>query len=303
MAGSDRRIIVGLGELLWDMLPSGRQLGGAPANFAYISTLLGNEGTVASRVGNDPLGEEAVEHLKKLGVGTAYIQRDAEHATGTVQVELDKAGQPRFEIARGVAWDYAEWSEDWRQLAGRTDAVCFGSLAQRSEPSRATIRKFLASVRKDAVRVFDVNLRQEFYDAALLAESIKLADVVKLNHEELPRIMHALGLEHRDELSSADRLATMHSLKLICVTRGGQGSLVIAGGTLDVHPGYRVRVADTVGSGDAFTAALVTEYLRGAAPVEMNDVSNRMGAWVASHSGAMPTPGKEGIRAELARIQ
>jgi len=293
--------IVGLGELLWDMLPTGRQLGGAPANFAYISNLLGNEGIVASRVGNDDLGDAAVRQLSAIGVNTGSIQRDASHATGTVRVEVDHAGQPKFEIGESVAWDFLEWTSSWQTLAAEADAICFGSLAQRAETSRTTIRKFLGATRNDAVRVFDVNLRQAFYSREVLAESMQAADIVKLNHEELPRIMELFGIPQREEIAAADALAEQHHLKLICVTRGCRGSLLIREGSRDEHPGYQVRVADTVGAGDAFTAGLVREYLRGTSLRVMNETANRVGAWVASQVGAMPSPGED-IERELARI-
>jgi fructokinase len=294
--------IVGLGEILWDMLPEGKQLGGAPSNFAYISTLLGNEGVVASRIGNDALGRDAVQRLAKLGVGTASIQTDPVHPTGTVLVEVDQAGQPRFEIAEGVAWDFLEWTPAWQHLAAQSDAICFGSLAQRAPTSRATIAQFLGAAKKDAVRIFDVNLRQAFYSKEILAESMKLADIVKLNHEELPRIMQMFGLQHRDESASADSLVELHGLKLICVTRGCRGSLLINQHMRDEHPGYRIQIGDAIGAGDAFTAALVYEYLQGAPLTRMNETANRMGAWVASRVGAMPVPSEGRIEEELSHI-
>ena len=299
---NQRYKIVGLGEILWDMLPDGKQLGGAPANFAYISALLGDEGVVASRVGRDSLGNGAVAQLAALGVTTGFVQSDTVHPTGTVQVEVDHAGQPKFEIAEGVAWDFLEWTPDWQKLAAQADAICFGSLAQRAATSRATIRKFLGATQKGAVRVFDVNLRQAFFSQEVLVESMKVADIVKLNHEELPRIMQVFGLEHRDEIASADSLMELHHLKLICVTRGCRGSLLISQQGLNEHPGYRIRVADAIGAGDAFTAGLVHEYLRGSSLPEMNETANRVGAWVASRVGAMPSPGEGGIRNEMVRI-
>jgi fructokinase len=299
---SKRYKIVGLGEILWDMLPNGKQLGGAPSNFAYISTLLGNEGIVASRIGRDALGNEAVQRLTKLGVGTASVQADPVHPTGTVQVEVDHAGQPKFEIAEGVAWDFLEWTPAWQHLAAQSDAICFGSLAQRAPTSRATIRQFLGAAKKDAVRIFDVNLRQQFYSNEVLAESMKLADIVKLNHEELPRIMQMFELPHRDEVASADSLVELHGLKLICVTRGCRGSLLINHRSLDEHPGYRIQIGDAIGAGDAFTAALVYEYLQGVPLTRMNETANRMGAWVASRVGAMPVPRDGGIQYELSHI-
>ncbi len=299
---NERYKVVGLGEILWDMLPNGKQLGGAPANFAYISTLLGAEGIVASRVGSDSLGNEALQQLAALGVTTGFVQSDTVHPTGTVQVEVDHAGQPKFEIAEGVAWDFLEWTPDWQKLAAQADAICFGSLAQRAATSRATIRKFLGATQKGAVRVFDVNLRQAFFSQEVLVESMKVADIVKLNHEELPRIMQVFGLEHRDEIAAADSLMELHHLKLICVTRGCRGSLLIRQQGLNEHPGYRIRVADAIGAGDAFTAGLVHEYLRGSSLPEMNETANRVGAWVASRVGAMPSPGEGGIRNEMVRI-
>jgi fructokinase len=297
-----RSKVIGLGEILWDVLPSGKQLGGAPSNFAYISTLLGSEGIVASRIGNDSLGSEAVQRLTALGVTTAFVQCDVTHPTGTVQVKLDHAGQPNFEIAEDVAWDFLEWTSDWQALAAKADAICFGSLAQRTEVSRATIRRFLGAAEKKAVRVFDVNLRQAFFSKELLTESMKLADIVKLNHEELPRIMQLFGLSHRDEIASVDALMDLHRLKLICVTRGCRGSLLVSQSGLNEHSGYRIQVADAIGAGDAFTAGLVQEYMRGSSLPEMNETANRVGAWVASQVGAMPSPGKGGICGEMAEV-
>jgi fructokinase len=224
------------------------------------------------------------------------------HPTGIVQVEVDQAGQPKFEIAEDVAWDFLEWTAEWKTLAERADAICFGSLAQRAETSRSTIRQFLKAARKDAVRVFDFNLRQAFFSEEILAESMKLADIVKLNHEELPRIVRLFGLEHGDEITSAKSLLDLHRVKLICVTRGCRGSLLISQQELHEHPGYRIQVADAIGAGDAFTAGLLHEYLRGASLPQMNEAANRVGAWVASRVGAMPSPGKGGIRNEMSRI-
>lgn len=297
-----RSKIVGLGEILWDMLPEGKQLGGAPSNFAYISTLLGNQGFVASRIGYDDLGQEAVAQLAKVGVSTAAVQVDPRHATGTVQVQVDAKGQPIFEIAENVAWDFLEWTPAWRALAAQSDAICFGSLAQRAGASRSTIRQFLAAAGKDAVRIFDVNLRQAFYTREVLAESMKLADIVKLNHEEVPIVMRMLGLAHLDDVASASALVESQGLKLVCITRGCRGSVLLDRRTVDEHPGYRVRIADTIGAGDAFTAALVSEYLLGASLPRMNETANRMGAWVASRVGAMPVPAEGDIRSELSAI-
>jgi fructokinase len=285
---SKRHIVVGLGELLWDLLPAGMQLGGAPANFAYITSLLGDEGIPASRLGQDSLGADAIRRLGALGLSTEFIQKDADHPTGTVKVEVDGTGQPRFEISESVAWDFFDWTPQWRKLAQRADAVCFGSLAQRSQRSRAAIRRFLMASRKSAVRIFDVNLRQNFYTAQVLSESMRLATIVKLNHEELPMIMRLFEWENRGEEDSARRLLSSHALKLVCLTRGDSGSLLVSAHERSEHPGFKVKVADTVGAGDAFTAALVHGYLRGTPLALINETANRVGAWVATQSGATP---------------
>ena len=297
-----KHIVVGLGELLWDLLPAGKQLGGAPANFAYITSLLGDEGIPASRLGRDALGAEAIQRLGELALPTEFIQKDADYPTGTVNVEIDRAGQARFEISAPVAWDFLEWTRQWHALAQQADAVCFGSLAQRSQHSCATIRKFVLATRTSAVRIFDVNLRQHFYAAHGLAESMKLATVIKLNHEELPRIMHLFELDHRGEKESAQRLLSLYDLKLVCITRGDGGSLLVSRDECSEHRGFRVKVADTVGAGDAFTAAMVHGYLRGIALTEINESANRIGAWVASQPGATPVPRADGLEQTLAEI-
>jgi len=297
-----KRTVVGLGELLWDLLPSGKQLGGAPANFVYITSLLGDTGIPASRVGRDSLGDQALQELAQLGLSNAFVQQDPANPTGAVKVDIDSSGQPRFDISEPVAWDSLEWIPAWQQLAKEADAVCFGSLAQRSAQSRSTIRSFLQATRPEAVRIFDVNLRQNFYTAQVLAESMKLATIVKLNHEELPRIMHFLEHENTAEKESARRLLSSHNLKLVCVTRGSRGSLLVSKSGSSEHAGFRVKVADTIGAGDAFTAGLTHEYLHGASLDGMNEVANRVGAWVASQPGATPTPKDGALENSLSEI-
>jgi fructokinase len=280
--------VVGLGELLWDLLPGGKQLGGAPGNFAYIAGLLGDRGIVASRVGADALGDEVRAKLVSLGVETSFLQADPLHPTGTVNVHVDPKGQPTFEITEHVAWDYIEWSPSWESLAQQTDAIYFGTLGQRYPHSVATTMAFLAAVRPEALKIFDANLRQKFFSEEVIAQSVKVANIVKLNDTELPRVMQVLGLTYDSEKSSAERLRGAHNLKLVCVTRGEKGSLVITEDAAHEHPGFRVAVADTVGAGDAFTAALVHHFLRGSSLPAMNESANRMGAWVASHAGGTP---------------
>ena len=310
-----KKKVVGLGEVLWDVFPERTCLGGAPANFAYITTLMGDQGIVASRVGEDSRGLDALRRMEELGLDIDHVQTDRDHSTGTVKVELDAKGQPRFEIASPVAWDFLEWTMDWQDLAPMADAVCFGSLAQRSAESRATIQQFLKSASPRTLKVFDVNLRQAYYSQEVLAESMRLADIVKLNDEELPKIMSLGGFPNKSpnhsvdrsansrELSSAQRLIAAYNLSLVCITRGGRGSLLVRNGESSEHPGFSVRVADTVGSGDAFTAGLVHEYLHGASLALMNEVANLVGAWVASEVGAMPTPKRGALENSLAEIR
>jgi fructokinase len=284
--------IVGLGEVLWDLLPAGRQLGGAPANFAYMTSLQGDEGVVASRVGDDALGRDALEALARLGLKPAFLQKDVDHPTGTAQVTVDPQGQPAFVITHPVAWDFLQWTPAWQALAGSADAVCFGTLAQRSPVARATIRRFLASVSSRTLRVFDVNLRQSFYSRDVLAESFAQSDIVKLNHEELPIVAGLLGLDFKSEPAAARLLQQKFSLRLVCVTRGAQGSLLVSPHASASHPGLPVKVADTVGAGDAFTACLVHHCLRGAPLEHINEEANRLAAWVATQVGG--TPGLQG---------
>lgn len=287
-ASGERFTVVGLGEMLWDLLPAGKQLGGAPANFAYMTALLGDRGLAASRVGKDRLGNAAARRLTRLGLSAAYLQVDATHPTGTVNVTVDAQGQPQFEILERVAWDYFEWTERWQALAAEADAVCFGSLAQRSAQSRVTILAFLEALRPAALRIFDVNLRQAFFNRDVLAESASRADIIKLNDDEILRVTEVLGGAARDQQSAARWILKKYDVKLVCVTRGGQGSLLVTPDATDEHPGYPVKVQDTVGAGDAFTAALVHKYLRKAPLRVMNASANRLGSWVASQIGATP---------------
>jgi len=294
--------IVGLGELLWDLFPAGRQLGGAPANFAYCSHLLGDNGTVVSRVGADELGNDIRESLATFCLSDDFVQSDDEHPTGTVKVKLDKAGQPDFAITYPSAWDFLEWNAPLQHLAKSADAVAFGTLAQRSPQSKNTIRTFLDELRPEAAKVFDVNLRQSFYSTEVLRESISRATIVKLNQDEVPKVAALLELPAKDLRSFGREILQAFRLPLICITRGEKGSLLLSATEEHNHPGYRVRVRDAVGAGDAFTAGLVSQVLHGASLGEANDFASRMGAWVASNSGAMPPVPDQGLLAALAEI-
>jgi fructokinase len=282
-----QRTVVGLGELLWDLLPSGKQLGGAPANFAYIS------GVVASRVGGDTLGDAAVDRLATLNLEDHCVQRDESHATGTVGVEIDDHGQPTFTIFENVAWDHLQWTTDWQMLATEADIVCFGSLAQRSADSRSTILRFLKAMREDALRIFDVNLRQNYFSREVLTDSLALANVAKLNDAELPVVLANCGLPVDDELQNARRLRQEFDLDLVCVTRGVNGSLLVSESDSHAHSGFKIAVSDTIGAGDAFTAALAHHFARGVPLAAINNIANRVGSWVASVPGAMPRISRE----------
>jgi fructokinase len=294
--------MVGLGELIWDFLPGGRQLGGAPTNFACMSRLLGNESAVASRIGTDDLGREALERLAGLGVSTEYLQVDRVHPTGTVGVRLDEQGEASFALNENSAWDYLEWTSRWAELSLKADVVCFGTLGQRVEPARRTIIRFLEATRPGAVRVFDVNLRHTFFDAEMLERSLKLATIVKLNQPELSTLGGMLELGTGKEERLAKRLLDLFGLELVAITRGARGSLLVTREEVIDHAGVRVRVKDTIGAGDAFIAALAHYYLRRAPLHVVGEAANRTGAWVATQEGATPMSGAGTLAAMLSDL-
>ncbi len=289
-------LMVGLGEVLWDFLPSGRVLGGAPANFAYMASVLGNEGVVASRVGIDALGREAYQEMKRLGLNTSFVQQDDLHPTGTAEVSIDQRGQPNFTIKEQVAWDFLQWTADWEELSAQADVVCFGSLAQRSPASAVTIECFLRNTRKDALRICDINLRQSYYNGDVLRNSFQQADIAKLNEQELPEVSSLLNLGTGSEETLAKRLLKDCNLRLACITRGDRGSLIVSDETVVEHHGFRVRVVDAVGAGDAFTACLAHYYLRGKSLQEISESANRFASWVATQPGATPTVNAEQLQ-------
>jgi fructokinase len=302
-------LVLGIGELLWDVLPTGAVLGGAPANFTVMAGRLGSHAAILSRIGRDDLGRQAVGILDPLPADTEYLQIDPEHETGRVTVEL-RDGQPSYVIHEPAAWDFMELNDDWVRLAERADAICFGSLAQRSLESRQTIQTLAAQACSTCVRVFDVNLRAPFYSGEVLQESLELATVIKLNDAEMPLVLGLLGLPAGEaddpaalRLGAERVLAEFPTLRMVAVTRGGSGSLLMTRDAWHEHPGIPTRVADTIGAGDAFTAALTHYLLRGAGLdikglATLNEAGNRWGAWVASQQGAMPALPEE----ELGRL-
>ncbi len=293
--------VVGLGELLWDELPGGRRLGGAPANFAVMASRLRVHGVIASRLGEDERGRAARALLAALPVDSRFLQADAERPTGSVSVRVED-GQPEYTIHAPVAWDGLEMTPEWEQLAGRADAVCWGTLAQRDGRSENTIHTFLAATRGECVRVFDVNLRAPFFTARAVARSLEQASVLKLNDGEMPHLLALAGLQGATEYRAGEDgereralagdagrlLAAFAGLELVAITLGAHGSLLVTRDETVRHRGVPAVVVDTVGAGDAFTAALVVYRLLGFSLAVQSEAANRWGAWVASQAGAMP---------------
>ena len=306
-------LILGLGELLWDVLPEGPRLGGAPANFAVMAGQLGSHAALLSRIGRDDPGRTAVDRLDPLPADASFLQVDSAHETGRVTVYFED-GQPRYTIHQPAAWDFLELTDEWVMLAERADALCFGSLAQRCIESRQTIQTLVAQSSAACIRIFDVNLRTPFCSGEVIQESLELATVVKMNDAEVPLVLGLLGLPVEeapaiDELHVLDALrqgavrllAEFPALSMVAVTRGAQGSLLVTREEWHAHAGIQVRVADTIGAGDAFTAALTHYMLRGADLATLNEAGNRWGAWVASQVGAMPELPDE-VRAGIAAV-
>lgn len=279
-----KKVIVGIGELLWDMLPSGKAIGGAPANFAYHAGRLGEEGWVVSAVGDDALGHEILDVLdeKRLHSLVAMVDKP----TGTVQVSLDDAGVPTYTIVEDVAWDHIPFTPKMQDLASRADAVCFGSLVQRNG-SRASVLKFLETVPASALKVFDINLRQHFYTPEILRKSLEIADVLKINDEEIVTLSEMFGLGS-DPREACRKLIGQYSLRFVLLTKGAQGSEVISPDEVIPQGVGKVDVVDTVGAGDAFTAAFTVAYLRGDSLADAQKLAGEVTAYVCSHKGAMP---------------
>lgn len=279
--------IVAVGEILWDLLPAGRQMGGAPANFACHARALGADAHIISRVGNDALGREILQRLRDLDVPVEGVSVDPEKPTGTVSVELAADGQPHFTIHGDVAWDRLQPDPTAMKIAASADVICFGSLAQRGEPSCSAIRALVSATPPGAIRVFDVNLRQNFYSRELIAASLQLANVMKLNDTELPVVAKLFDL-HGPPLEQLKGLAERFALNCVALTRGGQGSLLLSQGRVSDHPGIPVSVVDTVGAGDAFTAAMTVGMLAEWDLDDINQRANEVAVYVASCAGATP---------------
>ena len=281
-------IVVGMGEALWDVLPEGKKIGGAPANFAYHVSQFGLPSCVVSAIGDDALGKEIIENFTSKGLD--QLIAEVPYPTGTVQVEIDQTGIPLYDIKENVAWDNIPYTEHLDALAKRTKAVCFGSLAQRNVVSRETINHFLDTMTKDddSLIVFDVNLRQGFYNKEILCKSMQNCNILKINDEELITVSRMFGYPGIDLQDKCWILLGKYNLKMLILTCGINGSYVFTPGNVSFQPTPKVEVADTVGAGDSFTAAFIASILKGKSVTEAHSIAVKTSAYVCTQKGAMP---------------
>ena len=283
-----KNIVVGMGEALWDILPEGKKIGGAPANFAYHVSQFGLDSCVVSAVGNDALGKEIIDNLTSKGVN--HHINEVPYPTGTVQVEIDQAGIPQYDIKENVAWDNIPYTASIKELAENTRAFCFGSLAQRNVVSRETIYSYLDAMPQtdETLVVFDVNLRQGFYSKEILCSSMQRCNILKINDEELVTVSRMFGYPGIDLQDKCWILLGKYNLKMLILTCGINGSYVFTPGRVSYQPTPTVEVADTVGAGDSFTAAFIASILRGKSVAEAHQVAVATSAFVCTKNGAMP---------------
>lgn len=281
-------LIASIGEVLWDILPDGSKPGGAPANFAYHITQFGLPSIIVSAIGDDRYGEELINFYDSIGLSHSLTK--VGYPTGTVKVRLDKAGIPQYDITRDVAWDHIPFTHTLADIASSAKAVCFGSLAQRSPESRATILRFVRTIagRDDSFIVFDGNLRQDFYDTETLRESMNLCNILKINDEELTVFSRLFDIDGCDFVAQCTALRALFDLKILIVTCGASGSYVFSAETTSFLPTPKVEVADTVGAGDSFTAAFIASLIKGAAIAQSHQAAVSTSAYVCTQSGAMP---------------
>lgn len=294
------RYIVGLGEALWDVLPEGKKLGGAPANFAYHAGQYGLSTIAISALGDDKLGDETVSELQAKGLH--YLMPRVPYPTGTVQVELDSQGVPSYNIKENVAWDNIPFNDDVRDIAHNCRAVCFGSLAQRNIVSRQTIQAFLDATPADCLRVFDINLRQNFYSKEVILESLQRCNVLKINDEELVQIGRLFGYPGLDMSNKCWLILGKYNLQMLVLTCGVNGSYVFTPGNVYYQPTPLVKVADTVGAGDSFTGAFCAAILSGMAVPDAHRLAVDVSAYVCTQNGAMPTIPQE-IKTQLSQAK
>ena len=291
---SERKYVVGIGEALWDVLPEGKKIGGAPANFAYHVSQLGLESLVVSAVGDDALGEEILANFREKNL--QCIVPEVAFPTGTVQVTVDAAGVPSYDIRQNVAWDNIPFTEDLRRLAGQTCAVCFGSLAQRSRVSRNAIQSFLDAMPGGVYRIFDINLRQSFYSQETICDSLKRCNILKINDEELAIVSRMFGFQGADMQENCRKLLDEYGLKMVILTCGVAGSHVFTRDSVSFRETPKVSVADTVGAGDSFTGAFIAALLKGKTVEDAHGLAVDVSAYVCTQSGAVAGLPASGVR-------
>ena len=286
MIRKKKLIVAGIGELLWDVLPAGKQLGGAPCNFAFHAMQAGCTSYVISAIGNDELGSELKKLIHRLEISNTYIQKN-EFPTSTVTIELDENGHPDYTIHENVAWDHIRWNTDILKLAEQLDAVCFGSLAQRNPESEQTIRSFLAATRPECLKVFDINLRKNYYSEEIIINSLNITDVIKLNEDELPVVAGYLKLKGNPE-KQLDQILRHFKLKYVVYTLGNKGSFIKCADDISFIDVPNIQVSDTVGAGDSFTAIFIAGILKGIPLKEIHKKATEIAAFVCTQRGATP---------------
>ena len=285
----DKRYVVGLGEALWDVLPEGKKLGGAPANFAYhAGQFLGTDNAIAiSALGEDKLAEETVEALNEHGLN--YLMPRVPYPTGTVQVTLNEEGIPTYDIKENVAWDNIPYTPEIEAIAANCRAVCYGSLAQRNVVSRENIHRFLDATPDDCMKIFDINLRQQFYNKEIIQQSMRRCNILKINDEELVTIGRMFGYPGLDIENKCWLILGKYDLDMLVLTCGTNGSYVFTRGQMSFQETPKVEVADTVGAGDSFTGAFCAAILAGKPVTEAHELAVKVSAYVCTQNGAMPT--------------
>lgn len=281
-----KRLVVGLGEVLWDMLPEGRKIGGAPVNFAYHAGQFGIDTMAVSAIGNDKLGEDTIAEMN--GKHLNHIFPSVPYPTGSVQVKLDEKGVPAYDIKENVAWDNIPFTNEIESVARNCQAVCFGSLAQRNTVSRNTIRKFIESTPSGCIRIFDINLRQNFYTSNVIRDSLELCNILKINDEEIMLVSRMFNYDSSNIENVCRTIMEDFSLEMVILTCGTKGSYIFTKGGVSFMPTPKVNVADTVGAGDSFTGSFCAAILRGLPVAEAHKKAVEVSAYVCTQNGAMP---------------
>ncbi len=281
-----KRLVVGLGEVLWDMLPEGRKIGGAPVNFAYHAGQFGIDTMAVSAIGNDKLGEDTIAEMN--GKHLNHIFPSVPYPTGSVQVSLDEKGVPAYDIKENVAWDNIPFTNEIESVARNCRAVCFGSLAQRNAVSRSTIRKFIESTPSGCIRIFDINLRQNFYTSNVIRDSLELCNILKINDEEIMLVSRMFNYDSSNIENVCRTIMEDFSLEMVILTCGTKGSYIFTKGGVSFMPTPKVNVADTVGAGDSFTGSFCAAILRGLPVAEAHKKAVEVSAYVCTQNGAMP---------------